>query len=142
MSGIRNRLLAFGPLPLRIMIGVAFIIHGYPKLLDIASVQGFFGDVGIAPGLALPIALLEFIGGITLILGIITRISSILLAAQMIGATLVVKLSKGFVGGYELDLLLMAGAISLIITGPGRASIEWDVIRYEIFPAGKKLARG
>ena len=57
----------------------------------------------------------------------------------MIGSTLHVKLSKGFIGGYELDLLIMAICISLFITGPGRISIEYEVIKREIFPRGKKL---
>ena len=51
----------------------------------------------------------------------------------MIGATLLVKILKGFVGGYELELFLMAVCISLLLTGPGRISIEWNVLKREIF---------
>jgi putative oxidoreductase len=47
----------------------------------------------------------------------------------MIGFILTVKLSNGFVDGYELDLLLMAIPISLLLTGPGRISIGWDVLK-------------
>ena len=57
----------------------------------------------------------------------------------MIGAVVVAKLSKGFVGGYELELLIMAICISLFITGPGRISIEYDVLKREIFPRGKQM---
>ena len=57
----------------------------------------------------------------------------------MIGSTIVAKLPKGFVGGYELDLLLMAISISLILTGPGRLSIEWNILRRELFPRGKEM---
>ena len=59
----------------------------------------------------------------------------------MIGATLLVKISNGFVGGYELDLLLMAVCISLLLTGPGRISIEWDVLKREILPRGKAIVQ-
>ena len=59
----------------------------------------------------------------------------------MIGVTLLVKISKGFVGGYELDLLLMAVCISLLLMGPGRISIEWDVLKREIFPRGRALVQ-
>ena len=55
----------------------------------------------------------------------------------MIGATLIVGLSQGFVGGYELTLLLMAICTSLSLTGPGRISIEWDVLKREVFPRVK-----
>lgn len=134
-----RRSLFFGPLPIRILVGIAFMAHGYPKLIDIAGTQGFFSQIGLPAELAVLIGLLEFVGGLVLILGVLTRISSALLVGDMIGAILIVKISKGFVGGYELDLLLLAGAASLLITGPGRVSIEWDVIKREIFPAGKKL---
>jgi putative oxidoreductase len=59
----------------------------------------------------------------------------------MICVTLIVKLSKGFVGGYELELLLVAIGVSLLLTGPGRISIEWDVLGREIFPGGKALVQ-
>jgi putative oxidoreductase len=55
----------------------------------------------------------------------------------MIGAILNVKLSKGFVGGYELDLLLIAISVSIILTGPGKVSIEWGVLKRELIPKGK-----
>ncbi len=93
--------------------------------------------MGLPPELALPIALLEVIGGIVLICGILTRITSILLIIEMIGAIFTAKISKGFVGGYELDLLLIFIAISLLISGPGRISIERDILKREIFPKTK-----
>jgi putative oxidoreductase len=56
----------------------------------------------------------------------------------MIGAIVVAKLLKGFVGGYEFDLLLIAISISLILTGLGRLSIEWNILRRELFPRGRR----
>jgi putative oxidoreductase len=86
--------------------------------------------------LALPIDLLEVIGGIALILGIFTRITAILLAIQMALVTLMVKLGNGLTGegGFEFELLLMSIAISLLLSGPGRISIERDIMKREIFP--------
>ena len=75
--------------------------------------------VGLPAALALPIGLLEVIGRIVLIVGVLTRIASILFIIEMIGSTITAKLTKGFVGGCELDLLLMAISISLLLTGPG-----------------------
>jgi putative oxidoreductase len=95
--------------------------------------------VGLPATLALPVGLLEVVGGIALIMGILTRIASILLMIEMIGSTIVAKLPKGFVGGYELDLLLMALSISLILTGPGRLSIEWNILKRELFPRGSEM---
>jgi putative oxidoreductase len=135
-----DKLAQYGPFPLRILAGVAFIAHGLPKLSNIAGTEHFFSNmVGLPASLALPIGLLEVIGGIVLIIGLLTRIASILLIIEMIGSTIVAKLPKGFVGGYELDLILMAIAISLLLTGPGRLSIEWNILRREIFPKGKQM---
>ena len=48
----------------------------------------------------------------------VTRITSAaIFVIEMIGDTLIVGLSQGFVGGYELTLPLMAICISLLLTG-------------------------
>ncbi len=127
---------SFAPLPIRIMMGIAFITHGLPKFGDIEGFQGYFAYAGIPPELALPLALLEVIGGIALILGIATRIASILFMVEMAGAIIMVNASSGFIpgGGYELDLLLMSIATSLLLSGPGRISVEKDILKREIFP--------
>ena len=136
---VYEKLAQYGPLPLRILAGVAFIIRGLPKLSNIAGTEHFFANmVGLPAPMALPIGLLEVIGGIALLVGILTRIASIMFIIEMIGSTITAKLSKGFVGGYEVDLLLMAISISLLLTGPGRISIEWNVLKREIFPKGKQ----
>ena len=118
------------------LAGIAFILHGLPKFENLQGTQGFFASVGIPAELALLIGLLEVIGGILLILGIVTRITSILFIVEMIGAVLIVKAGNSFTGegGYEVDLLLMAISISLLLSGPGRISIERDVLKREIFP--------
>jgi putative oxidoreductase len=131
--------LAYGPLPIRILAGITFLAHGLPKFENIAGTQGFFGSIGLPPELALPIGLLEVIGGIFLIVGVLTRITAAFLIIDMIGAIVLVKIPDGFVGGYELESLLIAISVSLLLTGPGRLSIEWDVLKREIFPKGKAI---
>lgn len=48
-----------------------------------------------------------------------------------------VRLPDGFVDGYELESLLIAISVSLLITG--RISVEWDILKREIFPEGKAI---
>src|SRR5918992_3083413 len=127
----------FGPLPIRILAGITFLAHGLPKFEDIAGTQGFFGSIGLPPELALPIGLLEVIGGIFLIVGVLTRVTAAFLIIDMIGAIVLVRIPEGFVDGYELESLLIAISVGLLLTGPGRLSIEWDVLKREIFPKGK-----
>jgi putative oxidoreductase len=143
-----RNLLTFGPFPIRILAGIAFIVAGIPKLENISANQGFFNGLGLPPELVLPIALLEVIGGIFLIVGVLTRITAVIFIIEMIGATLVVWLSPGFVEGPLLkqagiltSLLSMAMSVSLLLTGPGRISIEWNVLKRELFPRGKYIIR-
>jgi putative oxidoreductase len=136
-----QKLMPYGPLPIRILAGITFIVHGLPKFEDVAGTQGFFGSVGIPPELAIPIGLLEVIGGVFLLVGVLTRLTAALFVIEMISATVIVKLTKGFVGGYELELLLVAISLSLILTGPGRISIEWDILKRELFPRGRSIIK-
>jgi putative oxidoreductase len=142
-----RRLQMFGPLPIRILAAIAFIVAGLPKFENISVNQGFFGSLGLPPELVLPIALLEVIGGIFLLVGVLTRITAAIFIIEMIGATLVVWLSQGFAGGGPLlkqaailtSSLLTAISISLLLTGPGRISIEWNVLKREVSPRGKYI---
>jgi putative oxidoreductase len=71
-----ERISSFGPLPIRIIAGIAFIIQGLPKFSNIHGTQGLLGSFGLPPELALPIGLLETIRGFALIFGIFARIDS------------------------------------------------------------------
>jgi putative oxidoreductase len=136
----QEKLMKYGPLPIRVLAGIIFIAHGMPKLVNIPGTQHFFSHaMGFPSEMAILIALLEVIGGFALLFGILTRVSAILFIIEMIGATLTAKLQKGFVSGYEFDLLLVAVSISLLLTGPGQPSIEWNLLKREIFPKGKEM---
>jgi len=119
-------------------VGITLIIHRLPKLSNVAGSEVFFGKMGLPTDLAMLIGLLKVIGGVALIVAILTKIASILFIIEMLGATIVAKLPKGFVGGYEFDLLLMSISIKLLVTGPGRASVEWNLIKRELFPKAKE----
>lgn len=121
------------------MLGATFLAHRAPSLADFSQMMGFMGQLGLPGEFAFVIATLEIGGAIAIMTGVLTRVASILFIMFMIATTFVVKLDRGFVGGFEVDLLLLSIAASLLITGPGRGSIEWDVLKREIFPRGKKL---
>ena len=48
---------SFAPIPIRIMAGIAFILHGLPKFEDLLETQSFFASVGIPAEMALIIGL-------------------------------------------------------------------------------------
>ena len=112
------------------MLGLVFIVHGYMKLFGgIEGTASFFTSLGIplASIFAYVVGIVEFFGGILLVLGILTSLTSILLIIDMVVATLLVHLPKGFVvsnGGAEFVLTLIAGLTTLLILGPGKFSLQ------------------
>ena len=115
---------------LRLVTGTIFLLHGAQKLFDlkIAGVTAFFIQIGApVPGITAPaVSLLEFFGGILLILGLLTRLVGLGLTIDMVGAILLVHLAGGFFApkGYEFVLLLGTTAAVLAISGPGAWSAD------------------
>ena len=120
----------YASLPLRLILGTVFLMHGYLKLFGgIDGTINFFSNVGIplAGFFAYLIGILEFFGGISLILGLFVKLVSSLLAVNMVVATLLVHIPKGFLisnGGAEFTLSLLAGLVTLIIIGEGKLSLQ------------------
>jgi uncharacterized membrane protein YphA (DoxX/SURF4 family) len=110
--------LTYVPLPIRIRGWCAFMIYGFPKLSNISATEHLFSHVVGLPAMELPIGLLELIGEVALIVEILTGIAAGLFIIEMIGTTIIIS-REGFVGGYELALLLLPIPVSLILTGPG-----------------------
>jgi len=108
----------------RSTIGMIFVMHSLGKF-DPGFV-GFLTKQGLPPEMQIPIALAEFVPGILLIIGGLTRISASILSIVMLGAIFVVKGAQSLTGkeGVELDLLLLASLLVIIVIGPGRISIS------------------
>jgi len=124
-----NILLVFSDwslLLLRIVVGIIFLVHGWPKLKKLTETWGNFSMMGFKPGWfwGTIVAVLEVVGGALLLLGIWVQVPALLLAVQMMVVTLW-KIKKGekLSGGYEFDLLLVAGALVLVTMGGGAFSL-------------------
>lgn len=118
-------------LVLRLAVGVVLAYHGWLKLPEVSGFAGFVDSLGIpAPELtAYLVTYLEFLGGIALILGLATRYVAALFAIEMVFTTALVKVDVGLIApdggvGAELDILILAIALSLVLAGAGRWSVD------------------
>lgn len=115
----------------RVVLGVVLFAHGWQKLMinGIAGTYGSFEKLGIPLAIvsASFVTVVEFVGGVLLILGALTTVVIGLDLIVMIGAAVFVHATKGiFVkdGGWELVGIITACEIALAAAGPGRFSID------------------
>lgn len=124
--------LSIGLAVLRVVVGIVFIMHGAQKLFTygVAGTSGAFAQMGVPlPGITAPlVSVLEFGGGIALILGLLTPLVAGLLAVDMLVAVFLVHLPNGFflgeAPGYEFVLTLFGAALTLALTGPGVYALD------------------
>ena len=134
---------AIGLLPLRMVIGYGFLAHGLAKW---NRGPANFGKLLLQIGVPLPTAtawvvtMLEIVGGLALLAGVLVAIVSIPLIVSMLVAMFTVHLRYGFsaintIGltangpvfgppGIEVNLLYIAGMIALVVAGPSARSLD------------------
>jgi putative oxidoreductase len=119
---------------LRVVVGLAFVLHGLPKIQDPTHWDDLGPLHGVPGWLQAASALAEFGGGILLIVGFLTPIAALLIVIDMLVAIFGVHLPGGgkFVGGkgsFELPLTYFAVTIAMIALGPGAYSIDALIFR-------------
>ncbi len=116
------------PLILRLVLGAIVLARGYPKLFkDFAGTKKYFESAGLRPGnlWAIILGVIEFVGGVLLLIGLFTQLASILIVVDMLIVLWKIKCKKGFVGGYEFELALLAIAVALVFLGAGAYAIDY-----------------
>jgi putative oxidoreductase len=104
-------------LVLRVALGAIFLAHGLQKISGFDGIVKFFGSIGLPVVFAYVVTAIETVGGAFLILGLFTRTAAAGISLVMLGAIFSVKIGKGFIGGYEFDVSLLAIAVALILSG-------------------------
>jgi putative oxidoreductase len=153
---MKKNAMLWSPIPIRLILGLGFIFHGYIKLFTSIGHENFLrllNEIGVpaAGFFSWAVGCVEFFGGIALLLGFFINITSILLLIDMLVAMFWVTLPNGFdvmhvtvlieagpkfgVPGLEINLLYIAGLLSLLLAGAGGYSID----HYRKTPAGQSI---
>lgn len=123
-------------LPIRLALGAVMVAHGAQKVLGSFDGPGFNAFIsGNTPFSFMrptwlwlaAAAFAEFVGGLLLIIGFLTRPAAFLIACTMLTAIVGVHWSGGFFAanrGYEYPLSLLAMSVALMIAGGGQASVD------------------
>ncbi len=135
LSGLQARLGGYGEPLIRITAGLLLMPHGAQKLFGlfggggIPGTAGFFAQIGIEPALlaAVLAGLTEFVGGLFLALGLLTRPAALAISVLMAVAIFQVHLANGFFwlsAGFEYPLFWGLVALGFVLRGGGRYSLD------------------
>lgn len=127
--------IALGLLIIRLVVGLSFMAHGAQKLFGWfggygpKGTGGWMESIGIKPGVAMAVmaGLMEFVGGALFAAGLGTVFASLLIVMTMVVAIVKVHGKNGYwatTGGYEYNLLLIAIAVGVALTGAGAYSVD------------------
>lgn len=127
--------IALGLLIIRLVVGLSFMAHGAQKLFGWfggygpKGTGGWMESIGIKPGVAMAVmaGLMEFVGGALFAAGLGTVFASLLIVMTMVVAIVKVHGMNGYwatAGGYEYNLLLIAIAVGVALTGAGAYSVD------------------
>ena len=118
-----------GYLILRVLLGVILVVSGYFKLFvfGFEGVAGFFTKIDLfaIPLLAYLVPLLEFFGGIAIILGVFTRLLSVWIIVEFALIVVYVRpvlMTQGW-NDVRVDILMVALGIFFIANGSGPRSL-------------------
>ena len=116
----------------RIFLAIIFIVSGATKLMTVAATEAMIVGVGLPGGLAIPTGLFELIAGLCLVLGLMTRIASILLAGFTLLAAVLFhnNLADPMQSAMFLKNVAIAGGL-LLVFAHSQMWYGWDRIRRE-----------
>lgn len=119
-----NALTPYAAFIMRLAVGGVFLLHGIGKFeRGIGATAGFLSmhHIPFATIFAVILITIETVGAICVLLGILTRAWAAMMAIVMVVAILAVKLPGH--QNFELEGLLLAGAVTLVALGDGPLSV-------------------
>ena len=113
-------------LGIRLTVGMVFLMAGYFKLAN-PDILKQMVSMGFPIEFTTLISIGEFLTGIFLLVGILSRISSIVASLIMLGVIFDIKWKSGYFGqnGWEFDVMLLSICLIFIVFGPKRISLAY-----------------
>ena len=124
----------------RVVLGVIFFAHGSQKVLGwfggygLKGTTDYFVSTGLPRFVAYLVCFFEFLGGLGLLFGFLTRLAALAVIVVMVGAIAKVHWPNGFFlnweltpgkgHGYEANLAYLAIAVACLIAGGGALSLD------------------
>jgi putative oxidoreductase len=129
----------------RVVLGVIFFAHGAQKVLGwfggygLKGTTGYFTSIGLPLPIAYLVCFFEFLGGISLTVGLLTRLGALAVIVVMLGAIAKVHWRHGFFinwqmapgrgHGFEANLAFIAMGLACLIAGGGALSLDRLLLR-------------
>lgn len=116
----------WGVFVLRIVVGLIMVRHGWPKLKNLKSTGAWFEGVGFKPGIfwAAVAGLIELVGGLALVLGLLTQLAAFFIALEFLVVLLKFRKKTMFSQAVEIDWLIFAAALIIVTLGGGAISFD------------------
>ena len=114
-------------LAIRLALALILIAHGWPKIKDLETTAKNFAGMGFTPGRlwGMLAAIAELFGGLLILIGFFTQIAALILAAQFIVIMIWrLKTKQKLIGGYELDLIILATLLVLAASNGGALALD------------------
>ena len=124
----------------RLTLGLVIFPHGAQKLLGLfggygysCTMESLTTQMGLPSMVAFSVIMIEFFGSISLVLGLFSRFWALSLAGMFTGIIITTQLKHGFFmnwygnqagEGYEYSLLVIGLALTILVNGSGKWSID------------------
>jgi putative oxidoreductase len=122
----------WGPFFLRLALGTVFMANGWEKLQGpLGTPEGFNIETWGWPYplfWAWAVAIVEFFGGLAVVVGLFTRFAALFIAGVMAMAIVQIRVNEGFIDGLEFEFTLLMVALCLVVTGGGRFSVDYEIL--------------
>ena len=125
-SSALSNLSPYGALVLRLALGACMVYHGYGKVVPDHAMDHFahyIVSLGLPYWLGYVSALTEFVGGILVLFGLLTRPAAALISVNMLVALVKVDVHQGL-DSCQLSGLLLATAVALVCIGGGAYALD------------------